>query len=224
MLRPIILARILFVLLATACGYWITYDTTNTGQALNTAITCGLMALVIIVFEYSMRTVSPKRVFFASLGLLFGLLVSSMVYQTIPANVMTPNNARILCNFLFGYLGMMVALKHADQLNLTGLKFMLPNQTAGQARLLDTSVIIDGRIKELILNNFISGPIMVPTLSSTSCRCWPTAATRSSAPRGAAASTSSSPCRPTTPTCRSTRRTTPPSATSTASSSKWPRK
>lgn len=162
MLRPVLLARIFFVLLASACGYWISFDK-GTAEALNTAVLALVMALVIVVFEYSMRTVSSKRVFLASLGFLFGLVVSSMVYVTIPETVMASNNARILCNFLFGYLGMMIALKHADQLNFGGLKFVSPGVSTGQTRLLDTSVIIDGRIKEMILNGFISGGIMVPT-------------------------------------------------------------
>ena len=168
MLRPIILARVFFVLLASACGYWISYGkgtdyTRATEEAMNTSILACVMALVIVVFEYSMRTVSSKRVFLASVGLLFGLVVSSMVYETIPDTVMSSVNARILCNFLFGYLGMMIALKHADQLNLSALKFVLPGIGAGQMRLLDTSVIIDGRIREMVLSGFVSGNILVPT-------------------------------------------------------------
>lgn len=162
MLHPIILARIFFVLLAAACGYWLSVGR-GPEEALNTSILVSIMALVIVVFEYSMRTVSTKRVFLASVGLLFGLVVSTMVFETIPETVMQRTNARILCNFLFGYLGMMIALKHADQLNFGGLKFMMPGGGAGQTRLLDTSVIIDGRIREMVLNGFLSGNITVPT-------------------------------------------------------------
>jgi uncharacterized protein YacL len=160
MLRPIVLARLFFVLLATACGYWVSY---KQGQGPNTAILAFILSLIIVLFEYSMRTLSVKKLLLASLGLLFGLVVALMVYETIPESIMSRINARITCNFFFGYLGIMVALKHADQVNLSSLKFILSNPDAGMPRLLDTSVIIDGRIKDMILAGFIQGNVIVPT-------------------------------------------------------------
>ena len=162
MLRPVYIARIFFILLATACGNWV--SSRNGGSPLNTAILAFILSTVIVIFECSLRTVSSKRLFLASLGLLFGLLISSMVYETIPLTVVgTAQNARIICNFLFGYLGMIIALKHADQMNLGDLKFIVSNPNGGVTRIVDTSVIIDGRIKELIVNGFVTGAIIVPT-------------------------------------------------------------
>ena len=166
MFRPVVLSRIFFVLLATACGYWLarTNPTGNTDDNANTTIVAFVLSLVMVVFEYSLRTVSYKRIFLASLGLLFGLVVSLMVYPTIPSSVIQdPRAARIVCNFLFGYLGMIIALKHADQINLSSLRFIMSNPESMQTRILDTSVIIDGRIREMLPLGFIPGTILVPT-------------------------------------------------------------
>lgn len=161
MFRPITLARLFFVSLAAACGFWVSR---SEGQGLNTAIIAFILALAVVLFEYSLRTVSSKRIFLASLGVLYGLIIATLLYETIPTTVMSANTARIVCNFLFGYLGMIIALKHADQINLSNLRFAFPGSSGSvQPKILDTSVIIDGRIKEMVANNFVPGAIMIPT-------------------------------------------------------------
>jgi uncharacterized protein YacL len=170
MLRPIVLARILFVLLATACGFWATYkgsdaaDAENMARAIDVSILSFLMATVIVLFEYSLRTVSTKRIFLASLGLVFGLVISTLVYETIPENLIgSPKIARIVCNLLFGYLGMMIALKHAGQISLGDMRFVLASPGAAVPRIMDTSVIIDGRIREMIAAGFVHSGVIVPS-------------------------------------------------------------
>ena len=160
MFRPIILIRIFFVALATACGYWISRNQENGG---NSAILAFILALLIVLFEHSLRTVSTKHLILAAVGLLFGLIVSVLVYLTIPDTVMTSDKSRIACNLFFGYLGLVIALKHADKINLNSLRFMVSNPDAPQTQILDTSVIIDGRIEDLIAKGFLTGPIVCPS-------------------------------------------------------------
>ncbi|MFP4381019.1 MAG: PIN/TRAM domain-containing protein [Candidatus Sumerlaeia bacterium] len=161
MLKPIILARIFFVVLAAGCGF---YVARLGGNAANSAIIALILAIMVVLFEYSLRSVSPKRVFLASLGLLYGLIIAALVYDTFPETIMTKNTARIVCNFLFGYLGLIIALKHADQFSLGNLRFMLPGGTGGaHSYILDTSVIIDGRVRDMIISGFMPGMVMVPT-------------------------------------------------------------
>lgn len=161
MFRPIIIARTFFLFLAAACGFWIAH---REGNGLNTAIVAFILAMMIVLFEYSLRTVSSKRVLLASLGLLYGLIISTLLYLTIPNSVMTSDTARIVCNFVFGYLGMIIALKYADQMNLGNLRFIFPGNDGGlPPRILDTSVIIDGRVQNMIVSGFMPGSILVPT-------------------------------------------------------------
>lgn len=162
MFRPITIARIFFVALATACGYWISHDQDPT-QTNASAIVAFILALIIVTFEYSLRAVSTKRVFVSALGLLFGLIVATLLYETIPASIMPRSTARIVCNFLFGYLGITLALKHADQINFGSFRFLFSNPEYSQTRLLDTSVIIDGRVEEMIRGGFLPGSVIVPS-------------------------------------------------------------
>ena len=159
MFRPIALTRIVFVVLASACGYWIAEE----GERDNGAVLACILSLLIVLFEYSLRAVSTKRLVMASLGLLVGLVVSMLVYLTIPESVMKEASSRIACNLFFGYLGVVIALKHADQISFDRFRFVLSNPQAAQSLILDTSVIIDGRIQDVIANDFLPGPIVCPS-------------------------------------------------------------
>ncbi len=160
MFRPLFLARVFFVILVTACGYWIT---SATNRSANTAVLSMILGLMVVLFEYSLRTVSTKHLVLSSVGLIFGLVVSGMVYQTIPETLLQPNEAHMVTNLFFGYLGVVILLKHADQINLNSFRFIMQNPEETQTRLLDTSVIIDGRVEQLLEGGFLPGLIICPS-------------------------------------------------------------
>src|SRR5690606_32802596 len=62
---------------------------------------------------------------------------------------------------VFGYLGIVIALKNAHRFSFSRMNFIMasPNESA---KLLDTSVIVDGRIKELMEVSFMTGQFIVP--------------------------------------------------------------
>jgi uncharacterized protein YacL len=70
---------------------------------------------------------------------------------------------------LFSYLGVTImVMRQNDILNLFGNRFNMGAketanaETDGQVVLLDTSVIIDGRIADIARTGFVSGPMLVP--------------------------------------------------------------
>jgi uncharacterized protein YacL len=172
MFRPLILTRVFFVALATAFGFWANHvwplGASDKAPFLepgtNSTIVAFILAILVVVLEYSLRTVSTKHLILASFGLLLGLLTARLIYQTIPNSILAPEKALAACSLLFGYFGVVTALKHADQISLNQFRFILSNpELGGQTRLLDTSVIIDGRIEELLANGFLSGSIVCPS-------------------------------------------------------------
>ena len=76
----------------------------------------------------------------------------------------------VLLNILFGVLGFRVARKKKDEVNVTNLQRILIQQNPmkqeseiyGRPKILDTSVIIDGRIMDLLQTGFIEGKIIIP--------------------------------------------------------------
>ena len=121
-----------------------------------------LVALVIVLFESSFHILSPKKILFASIGLLFGLILGASLFQAVPQNLIgRPDYTRIACHLVCGYLGVMLALKNVDRFDLSRLKFLM-GPPKGNVRVLDTSVIIDGRIRDLAAARFIPETMLVP--------------------------------------------------------------
>ena len=105
----------------------------------------------------------------AVLGLIVGLIVGALV--SFPLSLLPPPFSQILpfvAAVLFGYLGIMVMIiRQRDILNvIRGLPGRGESQEAGanghRPVLLDTSVIIDGRIADISLTGFIEGEMLVP--------------------------------------------------------------
>lgn len=115
-------------------------------------------------------------IIFGSLGLLVGLLLAFLI--GLPLNSIEfpiiDTVAPILLTLICGYLGFQVGFKKRDE--LTGLvthsvknrnkKNSEPEpEIAGKAskrKVLDTSVIIDGRIADICKTGFLEGPIVIP--------------------------------------------------------------
>lgn len=169
----IALTRLVFLILATVCGYWLGHrlDTVggytlvlfgihfqNTGQLF--ALTALLLAGLFLVIEHNTDIISSRKILLSAIGFLLGLVVAALFATSFPGSVA----ARPICNIIFGYLGVILALKHADRFNLSKLNFLLsPGQRIGENSLvLDTNIIIDGRIKELLPTGFLSGNLIIP--------------------------------------------------------------
>jgi uncharacterized protein YacL len=100
-------------------------------------------------------------------GLFIAYLISFPINQIALPGVSIPLTAVIY--ILLGYLGINVAIKRRDELNwldpqkkVSKDKDMLDGYRS-QPKILDTSVIIDGRIFDICKTGFIEGPLVIPS-------------------------------------------------------------
>ncbi len=156
--KSVVLARVFFVLIATLIGCWIGLARERT---IEYSMIAFISSLIFVLFEYSTNIISSKKILMAAIGLFCGLAVSFLIYPTIPEGIMSQMHARIVCNLLFGYFGIVLALKHEERFTLSRLRFIITNPT-GAACILDTNVIIDGRVIDIYQTNFLRGPLIVP--------------------------------------------------------------
>lgn len=114
----------------------------------------------------------------AAIGLVIGLIIASLLGSSIARVPLVGKYLSILVTILFGYLGMSLGLKKKDE--LMGILSILPRlnkdkekpvatsvaikgETAKQLyKILDTSVIIDGRIADIVKSGFIDGILVIP--------------------------------------------------------------
>ena len=155
----ILIIRIFFVLIATWLGNQIG---NSEGARISYTIAGFVLSVFFVIIEYSTRIISSKKILLASLGLLLGLLVANFLYQIIPESVIKEkDHAKMMCYLFLGYMGVVLAVSNADRFDTSKLKFIVSNAEM-DTKILDTSVIIDGRIQELITMGFLTGSIVVP--------------------------------------------------------------
>ncbi len=168
-MQPIWIVRIFFVLTLTLCGYWVGQVqpvVTATGQTLGGPLFSGIalvLALFIVAVEYSTRILSAKKIVLGVMGAFFGLLFSRLIRDTVPeGSPLSKDAVTAASNLLFMYFGIVMALRNADRISLSRLRVFVSNPKEDSI-LIDTSVIIDGRLQELYQMDFLSRKPIVPT-------------------------------------------------------------
>lgn len=111
------------------------------------------------------RQLPAQELFAVIVGLILGLLVAALLSPVL-ANLPSPFG-EIMPFFgalLFGYLGVVVmTIRQRDMFAIVGSRFSGDTVPRDERPvLLDTSVIIDGRIADISQTGFISGTMLVP--------------------------------------------------------------
>ncbi len=158
--RPVFLARLFFVLLTTWLASRIAVQTARDPRVFSAI--AFVAALIIVIIEYATNAIASRKILLAAFGWLMGMLFAQLFYRTIPEAILPTSTSLFICNILFGYFGIILGLRHADWILRPGnLKFFLVNPRE-RPKILDSSVIIDGRILDVLRLEVLSGPVMVP--------------------------------------------------------------
>ena len=159
-----VLVRLLFVaLLAGVCYFLQPFGMTGWVSAgAGAAAACAG-----IVFELRVRALSLRRLIGAVAGsvlAIFGAALFCLVIRTAPLSSSTSAALQIFVLLLMTYVGLLVGASKGDLLNPSalGTVFTADRPTRRSAKVLDTSVIIDGRIADIAEAGFIDGMMVVP--------------------------------------------------------------
>lgn len=162
------LIRFFFVLLSVICGYYVGSLLTglsSEGAYFGAAIGFGA-ALFLILVEMKLKHVSLRNLSAAVFGLLFGFFmawVMTIILRLLPLDEIVYAVFQIVFTLIFCYLGMVIAVKGKDEFNLVIPYVRFSREDEGnRLLLLDTSVIIDGRIAGICETGFISGKLIIP--------------------------------------------------------------
>ena len=160
----IILVRLLFlIVVAVTCFVIEPFGLTRNVDAGVGA----LLGAAIILFEWKLRTVSLKRLIGAAIGSFLGIcgayLFALVIRNSIPEGH-TQSFLQILVMLLMAYVGLIVGANKGDLLNLAALGGIFGGEKQGKKsyKILDTSVIIDGRIADIAETGFLDGIIVTP--------------------------------------------------------------
>lgn len=158
--------RSLLVLFASASGYFITFQIAGSKFAYIGFISGLLIAALALIFEERVKRAPLRIVAGGAVGLITGLIVANLL--TYPLMINNDNrylelSAYLLANCVIGYLGLSIGMKKGDEFDGDFLKGPSSQAKAKSSGLIiDTSVIIDGRIAEVCETGFLDGELIVP--------------------------------------------------------------
>ncbi len=159
------IVRIIFILVISACAYYFQpFHLSPVIAAAGGLVVGG----AIILFELRVEKVSLKRLIGAAFGSvlgIFGAYLMSLVLARV--NVENSSTLHFLQLFLLlwmAYVGLVVGANKGDMLNLSALGGIFGGEKGPKKafKILDTSVIIDGRIADIAETGFLDGVLVIP--------------------------------------------------------------
>lgn len=161
----LLLIRAIFVAALGAAAYFLKpFDLP--GPA---AVAVGLAAGAgIVIFELRIKQVTMKRLIGAAFGSVLGIigayLISLVLSSAMPENHNTIPFLQVTLLAWMTYCGLVVGAAKGEMLNLAAFGGLFGGEVAAKHsfKVLDTSVIIDGRIADIVETGFIDGAIVVP--------------------------------------------------------------
>ena len=164
-MADLIIIRIAFIIILAVCAFFLRPFDLNSWIA---AI-CGLaFGLGIIYFEMRVQKISLKRLIGAAFGSVMGIfgafLMSLVIGRGAPQGSPTIHFLQICLLLWMMYVGLVVGASKGDLLNLSALGGVFGGEKSSKKtfKILDTSVIIDGRIADVAETGFLDGVLVIP--------------------------------------------------------------
>ena len=159
----IFIFRFIIISLITAAGFF--FPPFQLSSVIGAALAFVLGA-VIIYLETRIRQSQFKIIWSSTVGTYAGVLLGwglGSIYKTISQDEATSTFIRIFFLIIMPYIGFLVGTRKFEWLYPSHLFDFFKEKTTGQIqKILDTSVIIDGRIADLSTTSFLEGQLIVP--------------------------------------------------------------
>ncbi len=126
----------------------------------------GALALLIILAEIRVRSLSLKTLIGAAIGSIMGIIGASLISLVIGRMELagpTATYAQVMVLTLMAYVGLLSGASKGEYLDLSALGGVFSERGSRLAyKILDTSVIIDGRVADICKTRFLEGTLVVP--------------------------------------------------------------
>jgi uncharacterized protein YacL len=118
----------------------------------------------IIFFEIRLEQVSLKRLIGAAAGSVLGILGAFLMSLVLGKAAPDQGFLHVVLLLWMTYVGLIVGAKKGEMLNLSALGGLFGGEKSSKKafKILDTSVIIDGRIADIAETGFLDGVLVIP--------------------------------------------------------------
>ncbi len=156
--------RVIFVIIISAAAVHLH----PFGYSKLQSMTLGLaLGIFFVFFEMRLERASLKRLMGAAFGSILGILGALMISHLLSLTAIDKavnSFFQVTLLLLMAYVGLVLGANKGDLLNLGALGglFSAEKPLRKNFKILDTSVIIDGRIADVCDTSFIDGTLIVP--------------------------------------------------------------
>lgn len=163
--REFLFVRLIFILILAVVGYFLRPFGLPAWGAMALGAATGA---VVVLIEARIRQVSLKRLIGAAAGSLLGMsgayLFTRVVAGALPVRPGTLPFVELLVLLVMTYIGLSVGAAKGEVLNLGAFGGLFGGEKGAKHtfKLLDTSVIIDGRIADVAETGFLEGVLVIP--------------------------------------------------------------
>jgi uncharacterized protein YacL len=160
--------RGVLVLFTSGVGYYLLWsETGDIGLGYWGGLVGAIVAGLMLYLEKSLETLSMVSILCGSGGLILGLILANLLnyslFFTTSHNSPATGITKVLLAIFLGYMGIILGAKKGKEL---GLRTYTDQRGKGLSnnniKILDTSVIIDGRIADICETGFIEGELVIP--------------------------------------------------------------
>ncbi len=165
MSRDLLVIRVIFVAIVVTSAYFLQPFGLNPIWA---GVVGLLFGVAIVLFEIRLKEVSLKRLIGAAIGSVLGILgaylLTLILGRSLPGNESTIPFMQLAIMLVMTYVGLIVGASKGDMLNLAALGGLFGGEKSAKHsfKILDTSVIIDGRIADVAETGFLDGVVVIP--------------------------------------------------------------
>src|SRR6202142_3381092 len=156
--------RLIFLVCCAVAGFHFRPFSVSKGAGAAAGL---LFALAVILFEVRLRRASLRRLIGAATGSILGIL-GAYFTTLVLSHTSMPESTRSffsLATFLvMAYIGLILGANKGDMLNLQALGGLFGSERSlkHSFKVLDTSVIIDGRVADIADAQFLDGTVIIP--------------------------------------------------------------
>src|SRR5438309_3240425 len=126
-----------------------------------------IFSISVFLFEIRLQRASLRRLIGAAVGSVLGI-VGAYLMGLVMSRTTIPEDSRSILDIgvllVMTYIGLVLGARKGDMLNLQALGGLFGNEKGSrrQPKILDTSVIIDGRVADICEAYFLEGVLVVP--------------------------------------------------------------
>ena len=161
----LVLIRVLIIAALGAAAYFLKPFYLDGFPAVGIGVVAGIG---VVLFEVRIQKVSLRRLIGAAFGSVLGILgaylISLVIGHAMPGSDNTIPFLQIFLLAWMTYCGLVVGAAKGEMLNLSALGGLFGGEktTKPAFKILDTSVIIDGRIADIAETGVIDGTLVIP--------------------------------------------------------------